>query len=374
MVWLLAACALAGDGSHYVSGYLVPLFGANSTDGFGVGLGGDLFERPRSQDYGYRFKLEASTWLTTSLAYVSEYGQVEWRLGDTELLFRIDWQIWQNLPYAGVGGRDVSNEWGDAELGNYTAGPYAMIAYARTVAPRWKGYAQLYAHPVEVEPGPGSLLAARDPLGAHGSAYGDVTLGATLDTTDRWPLPIRGLRGELDGRAGGSVVGARAYPLAGAHGEIIGWVPVLSDDWLVVGGRLVVERSTGERPIQEEGVTGGRWRDELGFEQVLSGYGRIRTRGDGLVAGEVEVRPHFFAAHGKGWTLDGYGSLFAEQAWLFDDADPGPPMPSLGFGPELLWQKASQIRPFVSYGWRSEELGGPRRPVPQFGLSVMDPL
>jgi hypothetical protein len=67
-------------------------------------------------------------------------------------------------------------------------------------------------------------------------------------------------------------------------------------------------------------------------------------------------------------------SGMAEVGWLFDRWDPGPILPTVGGGPELLWQQAIQVRPFIAFGWRSDAPGAPRVPVPQYGISFVDPL
>jgi hypothetical protein len=354
------------------SGYGVPVFGANSIDGFGLGVAGEVFERPRSQEFGYRFKLSVSSWLTVSLNYISQYGQAEYR-GRRHYLFRLGYQVWQNMPYAGVGGGDVSVDWGDAEGLNKIRGPYVMAAVSQPFSTHRKGYVQLYAHHLGVDPFADGLLDRADRFDETGGSYADVTVGLEWDDTDRWPMPLRGGRAEVDARVGGTLADGGPEPLFGAHGEIIRWT---SDphDRITLGGRFLVEKSFGERPFFEQFVTGGRWRDELGFDQAVVGYGRLRSRGDGVVAGMVEVRPHLVTVLPFGLELGVDASFFAEQAWLFDGNDPGPPLPSVGFGPDLLWQRGSQIRPFLVWGWWSDSPDDPRSPRMLYGISVQDPL
>lgn len=356
-----------------VKGYVLPTAGGNSTDGFGLGAAGELFLRPPELEHGFRWKLSLSVWATTR-GYRSFYSQYERRTAEGHLLARLGFQSWANLPYAGVGGADVSvRHPPEQEIGNRIFGPYLMVADSQTVRPKVKLYGQIWLHPVWVDPRPGGLLDTRDPFAADGGLYGDLMGGIELDTTDRWPMPTRGVRAEVDLRGGGTwaFTEDRFAPLVGGHAEVITWQPV--GEHLVIGARVVAEKSYGLRPPPEQFVTGGRWRDEIGFEQALSGYGRIRPRGDGVVASLVEVRPYFFTV-GRSWSLDVHASLFAEMAWLYRGNDPGPPMPTVGLGPLLLWQKGSQLRPFVAWGWWSDDVGGARRPVAQFGLSVNDPL
>ena len=68
-----------------------------------------------------------------------------------------------------------------------------------------------------------------------------------------------------------------------------------------------------------------------------------------------------------------YGSFYAEEAFLFTGTDPGPHMPTVGAGFDLVWQGATVLRPFAAWGWRAEP-GQKRRPVPQFGLALKSPL
>ena len=251
-------------------------------------------------------------------------------------------------------------------------GPYFSGAVSRLCDPTWRVYGALYLHPTTVKPNPSGLLAQRAPLGVNGEIYGDATVGVEGEKTDRWPMPMQGWHGEVDARVGATLADASVHPLVGVHTEIIGWHPIIGK--FVIGGRLAIEKSFGDRPMQEQFNTGGRFRDETGLDESFSGYGRIRTRGDGMVAAELELRPFLFDLHPKKWDLQGYLSLYAEQGWLFVGNDAGPPMPTLGAGPELLWQKGSQLRPYISFGWRSDTLGGKRYPVPQYGLSIVDPL
>lgn len=354
---------------------LLPAIGYNSTDGVGFGVGGEVYSRPPGQAYGYRWKLTGGSWTTLGFDYLSHHVRFDWR-DEQAWLGKVGYRSWNDLVYAGVGGEDAATlRPAGVESGNRVAGPYAFVGVAfpldrLPLAP----YVQGYFRSVGVTPAEGGLLDERDPYGAHGGVYGDVTVGVELDTTDRWPLPIAGTRAEIGVSAGWC--DARrddVEPLGGVHAEVQRWQP-LAGERLVIGGRAVADHSVGRRPFFEQEVAGGRWRDELGYDQILSGYGRTRTRGDGVVAALVEVRPLLGRTDHAFWDLAAYLSLFAEQAWLFHGFDPGPPMPSVGVGPEVVWQRALQVRPFVAWGWRSEADGGGRRPVPQLGVSFLDPL
>lgn len=374
---LVAPLASEADPDSRWFPLVVPAVGYNSTDGLGFGLGVQAYSRPVGQSYGYHVKLTGGLWSTLGFGYQAHSLRVD--VDD-----RVDWagklgyNRWDDMRYAGNGGGDVIVDWRDAEGGNFVSGPYAFLGAAVPVAgTAWAPYLQTYARTVRIEPGDG-LLAARAPFGGHGGTYADVTAGVLLDTTDRWPLPTTGTQADASLATGGTW--ARGQPrrfgdgtMVQVHAEVIHWVPV-GDERLVIGVRGVADRVFGHQPFFEQDVIGGRWRDELGSDQMLSGYGRTRTRGDGVLAGMIEVRPFLWRSRHPFWDLAVHGSFFAEEAVLFDRRRPGPHLPSLGFGPELLWQGALQLRPFVAWGWRSDEPGLQRRPRPQFGISFLDPL
>lgn len=352
---------------------VLPLAAANTTDGLGVGLGGELYTRPIEMESGYRFKITATLWVTTSLQYTSDWVRVEWR-NKRHWLGLVGYRLWTNNLYAGAGGADVLVDWGEEERGNFIAGPFAFFGVAQDIAPNgMEGFVQSSFRHVVVEPGPDSLLAQRNPFGGHGGTYADLNVGMQHYRTDTFPMPNRGFRAEVATRVGLTITPDEAQPLLGVHAELIRWFPLLND-WVVIGGRIVGEKTVGQRPFFEQGNLGGRWRDELGLDQALPGYGRSRSRGDGIVAAMVEVRPRLFHIQAGWFDLMGTLSLFAEQAWLFDQWDPGPPLPSVGVGANALWQGAIQVRPYVAWGWRADEPGGERFPVMQYGFSFMDPL
>jgi hypothetical protein len=352
-------------------GIVLPLVAANSTDGLGFGLGGEVFHRHAGQVDGYHFKVTPSGYLTVSGAYQSYQLQTEWR-GPTSVLLQTGWSLWKNLLYAGHGGHDlVALRPPGVEIGNRLSAPFATLAVSKALG-SWALYGQLYARTGRVTPNPGGLLDQERPDGATGGSYVDLALGAEREDLDRWPLPNRGTAVRFSTRGGFATPDGRWSPIAGAHFETIGWTP-LGTDHLVLGGRFLVDGMVGQRPFFTREILGGRFRDELAYEQALSGYARLRPRGDAVVAGMVELRPYFGRVKKGFFDLGFYASVFAEQAWLFDGTDPGPPLPTVGVGPELVWQGATQLRPWIAWGWRDDGTG-PRRPVPQFGLSLRDPL
>lgn len=357
------------------SGILLPLFGANSIDGPGFGFGGEVFGRPKSWTEGYRIKFTALGWATTSLNYTANFFQVDVRT-DWHWIAQAGYRGWRNHSYAGAGGADVVLNRPEDEQGNRVLGPYAFIggAHALGRSDRWSGFGQVYYKTYFVEPRPGGLLEQRLPFARDGGTYADATLGVEYDTTDRWPMPRDGVRAELSVRGGITAPrgSGEVGVMAGSYGEAIGWKSF--GKHIVVAGRIVGEKTFGRRPFFDQDIAGGRWRDEIGSEQAFSGYGRTRSRGDGMFATMVEFRPYFFKINSKVFDFAFHGSLFAEDGILFRRGVPGPHLPTIGVGPQIVFKQAIQCRPFVAWGWRSETRGGRREPVPQFGVSFLDPL
>lgn len=354
-------------------GVIVPLIGANPIDGFGFGLGGEIYRRPADQDTGYDLKITPSFYINTRLDYTNDFVRIEWK-GRQRWLVMVGYQQWANLSYAGAGGAAVLIDHGAAETGNQIWTPYAFVGMNRPVGSgHWSMFAQGYLRAAEVRAAPDSLLDQAQPYGLGGGVYSDLSLGVEHRTHDRWPMPHTGHVFESSLRFGGTVGPDGVRPLAGLLAEIRGWRPLIGDH-LVVGGRVVLDKSTGRQPLFEQDKAAGRWRDELGSDQALSGYGRTRTRGDGLFAALVELRPALFHVDRGFFDLQLHLSFTAEMGWLYDHWNPGPPLPSLGIGMPILWQQAVQLRPFVAWGWRADAPGAPRRPGLQFGVSVLDAL
>lgn len=358
------------------SGVVLPLFGANSTDGPGVGVGGEVFARPRKDDTGYRVKFSGALWATTNRSYTSDYVQFEFR-NDTHWIGQVGFRAWRNHVFAGSGGADIlllrPPSLAQVEVGNQVWGPFGFLGASRPAGDSWKLFAQAYYKTYFVRPDPDSLLGRRRPYGAGGATYVDLTIGLEYDTTDRWPMPWNGVRAEWSGRVGTTF--AHDEPvgfLAGSYFELIGWKTL--GKHLTFGGRLVGDQTAGKRPFFEQDIAGGRRRDEVGSEQTFAGYGRTRTRGDGLIAAMVEFRPYFFKTNHKFLDFGFYASVFAEVGWLNARNDLGPILPTIGVAPQVLFQGAIQLRPYIAWGWRADDPTGKRRPVPQYGISFLDPL
>ncbi len=386
MIWWVAA-ALAQDPPPEPlkwSGLGLPLVGVNTIDGWGFGVAGEVYGRPPAVEYGYRLKFTVQLWATTRLDYTNDFVQIESR-GDTIVTGRGGYRAWSNLSYAGVGGDAVAVLHGDVlERGNTVAGAVGFLGGARRVGDINGGpielYGQVYLRQVRAIAGPGTILERESPFGLGDGAFADVTLGVRLDTTDRWPMPTSGWKVEAAPSIGVTVLDD-ATPVGGILLNAVRWVPLL-DRRLVLGGRLLAMGTTGTRPFWEKEMTGGVWRNELGMETSFTGYGRARTRGDSVVAALMEVRPQLYEHGGQFWDFSVHASLFAEQGWLFDaggpnvpfGGDPGPPLPTVGGGPLVLWQKAILLRPFVAWGWTAAGPGQERRPSLQYSVSFVDPL
>lgn len=354
-------------------GVVVPLVGASTVDGFGFGLGGEVFRRPAGSETGFDVKITASLYVNTRFDYTNDLVRIQ-LIDENQWLIIIGYQQWANLSYVGRGGADVIKDLGRAEIGNGLISPYAVVGVAHPVGDGpWSVFGQLYGRGGVVEARPDGLLQVEAPFGVVGGAYGDLTVGVEAKQHDRWPLPTHGQRLEVGARLGGTVSGSTVRPMGGVVAEGMAWRPLVAG-WLTGGGRLLLGKTVGERPFFEQDKVGNRWRDELGSEQALAGYGRTRSRGDGVVAALVEVRPRLFTVEEGFLDLEFYLSVDAELGYLFDGWDPGPLLPTIGINGSVLWQKTVQLRPFAAWGWRTVEPGAPRLPAMQFGISVMDAL
>jgi hypothetical protein len=354
-------------------GMLIPLIGGNPIDGFGFGFGGEVYRRPAGQESGYDLKITPSLYVNTRFDYTNDFVRIEWQ-GENRWLLMVGYQQWANLSYAGAGGAAVLVDHGPAELQNRVWTPYAFLGMNRPIGEKgWSLFVQGYARWASVRPAEDGLLAELAPFGVEGGLYSDVSVGLEHRRHDRWPMPHKGHIFDVSVRSGGTATAGQFIPIAGLYVEGMLWQPLIGER-LVLGTRVLLDQASGRQPFFEQDKAAGRWRDELGSEQALGGYGRTRTRGDGLFAALTELRPSLFRLQKGFFDLQFHLSLTAEIGWLSNRWDPGPPLPTLGVGLPLLWQQAVQLRPFVGWGWRSQTPEGPRRPGLQFGISVLDAL
>ena len=351
----------------------LPLIGANAVDGFGFGLGGEIFTRRRSDTFGYLLKLTASGYVNVRFDYATATVRIEHR-GPTTAFGILGFRTWKNMLYAGRGGAEVLVDHGPSERGNRLTSPFLFAGASRAIdGSPLALFGQAYARYVSTSAGADTLLEADSPYGLGGGVYADLTFGTTYSTVDRWPVPRSGWLNELSLRGGFSASGGRVEPLVGGALVLRRWTPILGDR-LVIACRLLVDKTFGQRPFFEQEISGDQWRNELGLEKALTGYGRTRTRGDGVVAGLVELRSFLGQTRHDFFDFAFYLTAYAEEGWLFEGNDPGPHLPSIGFGPQILFQKALILRPFLAWGWRSDSPGDTRYPKLQFGISLVDPL
>ncbi len=355
-------------------GIAVPLVNYNTTDGLGFGAGFQIFDRKRGLEHGYQDLLTFDTFWTTRGTYTSNFLQYE-RRGKQMIVARIAYRMWSDMLYVGHGGAQVSVRDDPKEsAGNFVAGP-SLLANAILPIPNTpvQVWAQAYVRQTTVRAKVGGLLDKEQPYGVHGGWNFDFSAGVAIQETDRWPMAQRGVRFEASVRGGATAVDGKLSPIVGTNVELMGWWPV-AGEWLVIGGRTLFDKTWGERPFFEGEWLGGQYRDESAYEQMLTGYGRSRPRGDGVFATMFEIRPKLGHVSHPFWDLGFYLSLFAETGFLFDGDKPGPQMPSVGVAPDLLWQGAIELRPFLSWGWMSDTLGGQRTPDMQVGISLLGPL
>ncbi|MFT6231950.1 MAG: hypothetical protein ACJAZO_002463 [Myxococcota bacterium] len=350
----------------------LPYASANSTDGLGLGLGGELFHRPAGEEDGYDFKLTLSTYFAVNGRYQNHFVQVE-RFGErNNIFFQAGYSQWSSMLYVGAGGADVLVlRPPGAESGNRQSAPFAM-ALVSVPVDEFNVYVQGFTRFATVTPNPGGILDTNRPFGADGGGYGQLAIGVTKTTWDRFPLPREGSYLEI--AVLGNIAGDRngqIEPSGGIFVEAIRWHSF--GRHLTIGARGNLTNMVGTQPFFIQDLLPGRLKDEFGFEQPLTGYGRTRTRGDGLWAAAVEVRPYVGRIQRGFFDMALYGSVYAEEAFLFTGTDPGPHMPTVGAGFDLVWQGATVLRPFAAWGWRAEP-GQKRRGVPQFGLALKSPL
>jgi hypothetical protein len=351
----------------------LPYVTYNTTDKLGFGVGAELYDRKRGESFGYRYRLSLSTMWTTSGNYGSNYLQLE-RRGEHFWVMRLTWRLWRNMVYVGAGGDEVLLDNGDQGYGNTVNGPSYMVNVIRKVrgTPLYV-FVQGYARYTMVGVEPGGLLDQRRPFGSNNGLYFDAGGGLYVQEVDRWPMPNKGVRAELSVRAGGTASEGRFEPLLGTNLEVITWWPVFGE-WLVIGHRTLIDKTFGVRPFWEQEFLGGTLRDETAYEQMLTGYARSRSRGDGVIASMIEVRPKFGETNHPVVDIGFYASAFVEAGWLFKGNDPGPFLPTVGVAPLFLWQGAIELRPFLAWGWWADTQGGQRTPRTQFGISLLSAL
>ena len=107
------------------------------------------------------------------------------------------------------------------------------------------------------------------------------------------------------------------YPYAGAHASIRGYGRVGGP--VILAGNAVVDGNVGDIPFFEQAYFGGLQRTGIGGRYLLRGLVEERLRGDGLVAGQGEVRFRLGESTilnrlDVRWTL----ATFADMGWVFE--------------------------------------------------------
>lgn len=363
------------DRPYRWSGLALPLLGFTSTDGFGMGVGGELFDLPRVGEGPPRDRLRVSTYWAVTGSYSS--SQISYERQETHAFSaRFLYRTWSDMLYVGTGGEDVLlRRDRDVAGGNVLSGPQIQVGgsfqFPRVPLRVW---VQAYGRYAMVTPKAGGLLDLEAPAGSTGGGYWDTSTGVTIQEVDRWPLPRKGVRAEASVRFGALHTDDDPFaPLVGVNVEGIGWWPIVGDR-LVLGGRIVIDKTWGTRPFWEQEWLGGEQRDEVAYDQAFTGYGRTRTRGDGHVALLTELRSLVVRSRHPIWDIGFYVSAYAEAAWAFDGDEPGPVLPTVGVAPYLVYQGTTRLRPYVSWGWMADEPGGVRTGELQVGLALVEPL
>ena len=356
-------------------GLVIPTVGASTTDGPGFGVGGELFRKSTDPADRYHLKVTPSLYVNTRFNYANNFIRIDYRTpSGRRWLAQVGHSAWANMRYAGNGGEEVLLVRDEEEIGNRLSSPYAFVSLSVPIQESdWAWTAQAYVRGGFATANPGGLLALDSPLGLNPSVYTDIAGGVSSETKDRWPMPREGWVFEASLSAGGTIRSGMMVPSATLHIEHAHWLPLWKDS-TILGARVLAFKTLGTRPFYEADKAGGRWRDELGSEQALSGYGRTRTRGDGAAAVMVELRQRLVTVTPGSADLRFFLSPYAEWGYLFDRFDPGPPLPTVGLSIPILWQQTVQVRPFAALGWRRAPLEAARAPSPQFGVSVLDAL
>jgi len=366
------------------SGFAVPIITANAYDGVLLGLAAQYSFRPREWEYGYQFKVTLSGLVNLVPNYLNITSLVEWR-GKLAWTGKIRFRAQSNYPYSGAGGANAI-EVTDNESGN----DVTELGYSITANSHIPGVEHLnwYAGQslllVGSTPATGGNLDIISPVGAFGGLIADISGGILYENTDRWPRPVEGWRAEFGIRVAMTFnkeddpLNPEGQPnfggLFGIFAEGIRWQP-LYKDWLVLGIRGLYDMTFGPRPYFDQNRVGGIFRDELGVDQIFTGYGVYRFGGDGVINGMIELRGKIWHFDYPKFNLLLHLSAYAEEGWIFDKFDPGPHLPTVGGAFDLIFAGGQiYLRPFISAGWQTTPENPKRHAVPLFGLSARGSL
>lgn len=235
--------------------------------------------------------------------------------------------------------------------------PYAMVNGRWRLTPLpdkvevfagWRGSYYLTGDWGEQAPYPGSLYAQYFPDGESGLAS-VLQAGVMLDSRDNEAAPTRGTWIEASLRGAAPFIGSR-WLYGGGNITLRGFVPLDRQRHVVLAGRLVLDGTVGELPVQEMARVGGST-DYVAFggEYMGRGLRSQRVLGRIKLLEQTELR----------WRVWGFRLLdqFFDLSWLgFVDAGlvghdwtdwRGDPLGAVwggGAGLRLAWNRDFVIR------------------------------
>lgn len=342
MIAALLAVALGGE----FDGYVIPVAGADTDDGFGAGGRAEL-ARVEEGYAPYKWSLMAHGYLSTN-----GYQHHRLRFDRTGLgaqrRLRVTayaaWRAWKNDGYWGIGNTTTREQ---AFTGTFAADDlrrkryrYELLQPFGYVTARldlgespWSVFGSVSPKWSSVETYAGSVLAEERPYGMAGGFAVQGTAGLLHDTRDPEIRPRKGHLFEASARAtplvdgeaggfGGPLLSARAFAASG--------------DRVVWAGRVVGEYLVGTVPFYEMVHWGGLvpMTGFGGFETIRGvSFGRWRAPGKVVANGELRLDAvrHRLGKAEMDWELAPFvdvGSVFGAGA----DGEGLPVHPGAGLG------------------------------------------
>lgn len=379
-VFLALATGDASAAERKWAAIAVPLVAYDSSFGLGLGGAGQVVIADLKGDRPYRASVDAQVYKTTGgfddhfvgLDLPGAFGsRLRWDL-------RLRYQRWDRAPYYGIGNdtpradgeRDRYDQW-------VVERPFALTHLRiPTSSQDLEVYVGAMWAWVSVQPWPNSRLAQERPTGIDGGAVSTLTLGVFRDTRTHEVDPVDGTAIDLAIRAAiPDPVGD--YPYAGAHASIRGFLQVGGP--VILAGNAVLDGNIGEIPFFEQAYFGGLQRTGIGGRYLLRGLVEERLRGDGLVAGQGEVRfrlgeTTILDRLDVRWTL----ATFADTGWVFEwdqsVEEAGEPHLTGGGGARFTLNDLLVVRVDVGVGIERWEDPPFRRAQPQIYMLAAQPF